>query len=230
MPSQIHWGSRPCFRLHAGYTSGRPRTSQPAIGTRTSRSSLLGGEVDAVAGQEVVEGQPLPEWHAVARHQVLDHAHGYWPIRMASATVPCGTRSSSGNDAWPRSSVQSCADVVGMATRPAATGALDGREVALEERLRAPWTGRRETRASPCRPAPCRTRCRSGSGTATSRHASPVSPSPRTRTAAGGPAGRRRPGPASAAACAERPGAMHWCCRGARGAAGPRWRRFAWSI
>ena len=32
---------------------------------------VVGDEVDAVAGQDVVEGQPLPERHAVACHQVL---------------------------------------------------------------------------------------------------------------------------------------------------------------
>src|SRR5688500_12580102 len=69
---------------------------------------VVGEEVHAVACQQVVEGKTLSERHAVACDLVLDHAHGYRPMPMASATVPCGTRSSSGNDTLPRSSFQSC--------------------------------------------------------------------------------------------------------------------------
>jgi hypothetical protein len=89
-------------RIHERQTSDR------AAGNRHAdvQVVVLGDKEHAVAGQNVVECQALPEGYTVACDKVLNHAHSYWPIRMTSATVPCGTRSSSGNACRPRSSDQ----------------------------------------------------------------------------------------------------------------------------
>jgi hypothetical protein len=58
--------------------------------------TILGGDVETIAGKDVIVAETLPWRDTAAGDHVPDGRHDYAPTRTASATRSWGTRSSSG--------------------------------------------------------------------------------------------------------------------------------------